>query len=80
MIISNEETIDITKISTSLEDSGILIKDVTKAMKNETKEKKSTFLGLLLYTLGASLLGKMFATPRVGITGKGVIRAGDQII
>ena len=49
-------------------------------MKNETKEKESRFLGLLLYTLGASLLGKMFATPRVGTTDKGVIRAGDQVI
>lgn len=80
MIISNEETIDITKISTSLEGSGLLIKDLTKAMKNETKEKESRFLGLLLYTLGASLLGKMFATPHVGTTDKGVIRAGDQVI
>ena len=44
------------------------------------KRKKSRFRGLLLYTLGASLLGKMFATPRVGITDKGVIRAGDQVI
>ena len=39
-MISNEETVDIKKISTSLEDSDILIKDFTKAMKNQTKEKK----------------------------------------
>lgn len=44
------------------------------------KRKKSRFLGLLLYTWGASLLGKMFATPRVGITDKGVTRAGDKVI
>lgn len=51
-----------------------------KQWKMKQKRKKSRFRGLLLYTLGASLLGKMFATPRVGITDKGVIRAGDQVI
>ena len=39
-------------------------------MKNESKEQKGGFLGMLLGTLGASLLGNMLA-------GKGVIRAGE---
>ena len=40
-------------------------------MKNESKEQKGGFLGMLLGTLGASLLGNMLA-------GKGVIRAGEE--
>ena len=42
-IISNEETNDIMKIVQALEDSGILLKGVTKAIKNETKEQKGGF-------------------------------------
>ena len=38
LIISNEEIIDITKIIKFLEESGLLIKDVSKTIKNEAKE------------------------------------------
>ena len=38
-------------------------------MKNETKEKKGGFLGVLLGTLGAIFLGNI-------LTEKGVLRAG----
>ena len=37
LIISNEEMNDITKIIQALENSNILIKGVTKTIKNETK-------------------------------------------
>ena len=37
LIISNEEMIDIMKVVQALEDSNILLKGVTKTMKNETK-------------------------------------------
>ena len=37
LVISNEEINDIMKIVQSLEDSGILLKEVTKTIKNETK-------------------------------------------
>ena len=37
LIISNEETNDIMKIVQALEDSNILLKGVTKTIKNETK-------------------------------------------
>ena len=40
LIISNEEMTDIKKIVQSLEDSNILLKGVTKAIKNETKKTK----------------------------------------
>ena len=38
LIISNEEMNDIMKIVQALEDSNILLKGVTKTLKNETKE------------------------------------------
>ena len=70
LIISNEEMNDITKIVHTLEDSNILLKAVTKTIKNETKEQKGEFLGMLLGTLGASLLENMLAA-------KGIVRAGS---
>ena len=61
---------DIMKIVQALEDSNILLKGVTKTIKNETKEQKEGFLSMLLGTLGASLLGNLLA-------GKGILRAGS---
>ena len=58
LIISNEEMNDIMKIIKSLEEFGLLIKAVSKTIKNEAKEEKGGFIGMLLGTLGASLLGK----------------------
>ena len=40
LIISNEEMNGITKIVQALEDSDILLKGITKTIKNETKEQK----------------------------------------
>ena len=57
LIISNEEMNDIMKIVQGLEDSNILLKGVTKTIKNETKEQTRGFSSMLLGTLGASLLG-----------------------
>ena len=50
---------DIMKIIEALENSGILLKGVTKTIENETKEQRGGFLGMLLGTLGASLLGNL---------------------
>ena len=58
LIIPNEEMNDIMKIVQALEDSNILLKGVTKTIKNETKEQKRGFLNMLLGTLGA-LLGNL---------------------
>ena len=69
LIILNEEMNDIIKIVQALEDSNILLKGVTKTIKNETKEQKGEFLSMLLSILGASLLGNV-------LTGKGIVRAG----
>ena len=57
LIISNEEMNDIMKIVKSLEEFGLLIKGVSETIKNEAKEQKEQFLGMLLGTLGVSLLG-----------------------
>ena len=43
LIISNREMNDIMEIAQTLEDSNILLKGVTKTIKNETKEQKKDF-------------------------------------
>ena len=60
---------DRMKIVQTLEDSNILLKGVTKTIKNQAKEQKGGFLSMLLATLGASLLRDL-------LTGKGIVRAG----
>ena len=66
-IISNKKMNDIIKIVKALEDSNILLKGVTKIIKNETKEQKGGFLSMLLGTLESSLF----------LAGKGIVRAGS---
>ena len=57
LIISNEEMHDTISKVVLFEESGLLIKGVSEIIKNEAKEQKGRFLGMLLGTLGASLLG-----------------------
>ena len=67
-IISNEEVNDILKIFKSLEESSLLINCIGEALKNKVRNQKAGFLGMLLYTLGANLLGRLLigkAQPRV---------------
>ena len=64
---------DITKIVRSFGVSGLLIKGVSETIKYEAKKQKGGFLGMLLGTLGAKLLGNL-------LTGKGTIRAGKGTI
>ena len=64
-MISNEEMNDIMKIAQALDNFNIILKGVTKTIKNETKEQKEGFLNMLLGTLGASLLGNL-------LIGKGI--------
>ena len=77
-IISNGEMRDIIKIVKSLEDSSLLLKEVTETVQNEVKEQKGWFLSMLLGTLGATLLRNLL-TGRGAIAksqGRGVNRAG----
>ena len=62
---------EVIEIVQALDDSNILLKGVTETIKNETKEQKFLgLLGMLLGTLGTSLLGNMLAK-------KGIVRAGS---
>ena len=70
---------DIMKIIQALEDSGILLKGVTKTISNETKEQKGGFLSMLLGTLGASLLGNLLSGKGFLRAGEGFLRAGEGI-
>ena len=61
---------DIMKIVQGLKDSDILLKGVTKTIKNETTEQNGGFLSMLLGTFGVSLLWNLLA-------GRGIVRAGS---
>ena len=47
------------KLVKSLEGSGLLTKGISETIKNEAKDQKAGFLGMLLGTLGASFLGNL---------------------
>ena len=74
LTIEEENMKDIMKIIEALENSGILLKGVSKTIENETKEQRGRFLSMLLGTLGASLLGNLLNG------GKGIMRAGEGSI
>ena len=69
IIFSNEDLNDMTKIVKALEDSDVLMKGITKTLKNDVK--KGGFLSMLpmLGTLASLLL----------TSGKGMYRAGQGI-
>ena len=67
----------ILKIVKSLEDSGVLLKGVSETIQHEAKEQRGGFLSMLLGTLGASLLRDVLSK---GLSGRGVIRAGEGTI
>ena len=67
---------DIIKIIEALENSGILLKGVTKTIENETKEQRG-FLSMLLGKLGASLLGNLLTGKRMLRVGQGLVRTGE---
>ena len=73
LFIEEEDMKDIMKIIEALENSGILLKEVSKAIEHETKEQRGGFLSMLLGALG-NLLGNLLTG------GKGIMRAGDGIV
>ena len=82
LIISNEEMNDIMNILQALEDSNILLKGITKTIKNETKRQKGGFLSMFLGTLRASLLGNLLSARGIWRASSGnekrkeIVRAG----
>ena len=69
LIISNEEMNDLMTLVQPFEHSNILLKGLTKTIKNETKDQKGEFLSILLDTLGESLLKR-------NKKGKEIVRVG----
>ena len=87
LIIELEDMKDILKIIKALENSGILLKGVSKTIKNETKEQRGGLLerwSMLLGTLAASLLGNLLTGGKGSVAsrakGEGIMRAGDGIV
>ena len=83
LMISNEEMNFLMRIIISLEKSGLLIKVVSETIENEAKEQKGGFLGMLLGTLGASLLENLLTgngVKRSKKSGREVMRAGEENI
>ena len=76
LIISNEEINDIMKTVKSPKQFGLMIKVVSKTIKNEAKEQKGGFFSVLLGTSGASLLKNLLTGIRKIRTGNGTIKAG----
>ena len=73
---------DIMKIVNTLEEYGLLIKDVSETIKNEAKEKKGGFISMLviLGTLGAGLLGNLLTGKEIMRAGEGTIRASQNCL
>ena len=68
-LVMPNEAMDIIRIVKSLANSGLLIDGVNETVKQEIKKQEGGVFGMLLETLGASMLGNM-------LTGKGVLRPG----
>ena len=78
--LSNEKMNDFMEIVKPLEESGLLIKGVSKTIKNEVKEKKEKFLRILLGTLGVSLSGNLLTGKDTIRAGEGTVRAGQDFL
>ena len=86
LTISVNDMHDIMQIIQALEEKGIVVPGTTKAVDGEIHAQRGGFLGMLLGTLGASLLGNLLTGSRGSGssgtsgkgTGKGIFRAGDR--
>ena len=66
------------KIIEALENSGILLKGISKTIENETKGQRGGLLGMLL---GTRLLGNLLTGGKVMMrAGDGTVRAGEGIV
>ena len=71
---------NIMKIVKSLEECGLLIKGFSQTIKNEVKEQKGRFLGMLLGSLGANLLLNLLRGKGTTTAGESKIREGEGTI
>ena len=68
------------KIVKSLEESSLLVKGVSKSIKNKAKEQKGGLLGMSLGTLDSSLSGNLLTGKSTVRAGEGTIRAGEGMV
>ena len=68
------------KIVKSLEEPSLLVKSVSKSIKNKAKEQKGGLLGISLGTLDSSLSGNLLTGERSVSAGEGTIRAGEGTV
>ena len=80
VVISNEHMNVIMKIVKSLKESGLLKKGVRETIKNAAKEQKGRFLGILLGTLGTTLLENILTVKSTNRAGEGTIRAHQDFL
>ena len=67
---------DIMKIVQTIEDSNILLKGVTKTIKNETKEPKGGFFIYDIRRLRSIFIRKLTIRKGTVRAGEGIVRAG----
>ena len=79
LVISYEDSDDFIKIIKSLENLGVLIEGVSETVKKYIKKQVGGFFGMLLGTLGASMLVIIFTGKGVLGTGRGHIKI-DNIL
>ena len=68
------------KIVKSVEESGLLIKEVSKTIKNDPKEQRRGFPSMLLGTLGANLWGNVLAGKSTITSCEGTTKASEAIV
>ena len=76
LFISNGDMNDIIKIIKSLEDSGVLIDEVTETAKYKIKKQECGLLPALLASLAHSLVQPVASSVLKSISGRGFRRAG----
>ena len=67
-----------TQVANHCKIFGLLIKGVTETIENEAKRQKGGFIGMLLTTLGASLLGNLLAGKGAEATSRGATEASQR--
>ena len=75
-LVISSEYINVIIVTKSLENLGVIIDGVNETLKHEIKKWEGGFLGMLLGTVGASVLGNMLTGKRVMRARKDVMGAG----
>ena len=61
LVISSKDMSDIMEVIKVLEDKGLLVEGTVETTTNEIQQQRGGFLGMLLGTLGASLLENLLS-------------------